>query len=63
MEFFKRICILKIFKPQLDDNYKKVKTHLNEKFENGNYQYEVTNEAYNDIHTAFGEKINKCCSI
>ena len=41
-----------------DKNYKKVGTHLNEKFENGNYQYTVTNEAYNDIHTAFGELID-----
>lgn len=40
-----------------DDNYKKVKTHLNEKFENGNYQYDVTNKAYNDIHTAFDELV------
>lgn len=45
-----------------DDNYKKVKTHLNEKFENGNYQYTVTNEAYNDVHTAFDELI-KCVDV
>ena len=42
-----------------DKNYKKVGTHLNEKFENGNYQYTVTNEAYNDVHIAFDELI-KC---